>query len=237
MAAPVETSAGWLDTIRSIVSSSYDPYGMRAHSRTYNARIRAFDPETRPEGWSGYWSARYGRVFTRTLERYPPFDRSQREMLESVPRPMNEALEPAASSAEPADREGRRLPWVIERSTIHDLFGWPGLVIGVLLLSIAAVSVAAQVLGQPLRPLGKEQLPNPAEGTPISPLQGPNAADQTRPPNSAAQQTGPVDEKSPTPAQKSNPPEQKTVAPDAPARRGPNKILPGRLSPAKTPRS
>jgi hypothetical protein len=214
MTAPVETrgGAGWFETIRSIVTLSWDPLGIRERVRDYRARVRAFDPENRPEGWSGHWSARYGRIFSRTLERYPPFDRSEREMLDSVPRPMNEALDPVASSAEPTDREGRRLPWTPAGSMTYDLLGWPGIAIGAVLLSVVAFSMAVRVSNLPsLTPPAQQQLlpPSPADdkASSNSPLQRPNPADQTVPPNLPAQRINPADEKLPPnlPAQRTSP--------------------------------
>lgn len=214
MAAPVETrsGAGWFETVRSIVTLSWDPLGIRERASEYRARVRAFDPENRPEGWSGRWSARYGRIFSRTLERYPPFDRSEREMLDSVPRPMHEALDPVASGAEPTDREGRRLPWTPAESMTYDLLGWPGIAIGAVLLSVVAFWLAARVSNLPsLTPPAPEQQlpPNPADDKALSnsPLQRPNPADQTVPPNLPAQRINPADEKLPPnlPAQRTSP--------------------------------
>ena len=214
MAGPVQarSGGGWWDTIRSIVTLSWDPVGMRGPVQEFRARISAFDPKARPAGWSGHWSARYGRFFSRTLERYPPFDRSEREMLDSVPRPMNEALDPVASSAEPTDREGRRLPWTLAGSTTYDLLGWPGIAIGVVLLSAVAFSLAARVSNlPPLTPPAQQQQrpPNPADdkASSNSPVQRTNPADEKVPPNLPAQRTNPADDKVPLnlPAQRTSP--------------------------------
>jgi hypothetical protein len=216
MAGPVQarSGGGWWDTIRSIVTLSWDPVGMRGPVQEFRARISAFDPKARPAGWSGHWSARYGRVFTRALERYPPFHRSEREMLDSVPRPMNEALDPVASSAEPTDREGRRLPWTPARSMTWDLLGWLGIAIGAVLLSVVACSLAARVFGlPPLIPQRQEQNANPADDKPLSnsPVQRPNPADEKTPPDLPAQQVNPADGKVPPnlPAQRTNPATEK----------------------------
>jgi len=215
MAAPIEnpSSRSYWDTLRSILTFSFDPWGMRDRAREYNARVREFDPATRPQGWTGRWSARYGRIFTRTLGRYPPFERTEREMLESVPRPMNEALDPVVSSAELTDREGRRLPWALERSAAYDLLGWPGIMIGAALLAVVAFSLAARLLGlPPLTPpvqqqqqqqqqqqeqqrLTPEQLQQPQQQQPQPQF---NPADEKTPPNLPAQRFNPADNKAPS---------------------------------------
>jgi hypothetical protein len=194
MAAPIEntsTSSYW-GTLRSILTLSFDPWGIRDRAQEYTAKVRAFDPERRPEGWTGHWSARYGRIFTRTLERYPPFERTEREMLESVPRPMNETLDPAASSAELAGRDGHRLPWALLRSTSYDLLGWPGIVISTLLLAAVVFVLATRLPGLPplIPPVQQQQQQQPLQQQPQQQQPQPQ-------PQPQQQQFNPADNKAP----------------------------------------
>src|SRR5262249_14832227 len=64
----------------------------------------------RPTDWTGYWSA----------------------------RPLQEALDPVASRAEPTDRDGRPARWRLSRSPLFALLRPAGLEVGALALAVVA---------------------------------------------------------------------------------------------------
>ncbi len=103
----------------------------------------------RPKGWAGHWSAIYNETLRRTFERYPPYPFPIGELIANAPRPFEEALEPAASAAEPTDRSGARLPWRWWRSATYDLFGVTGLVVGILSAAAVAASMLVSALNLP----------------------------------------------------------------------------------------
>lgn len=130
----------------------------------------------RPPGWRGYWSERYGEMLGHTLNLAPPFPLSQSELVAAIPRPLQEALEPAASAAEPADRDGNPAPWRVGRSVLIDLFGPVGLVFGAFALAVVAFRLVSALYGLPSltadpekqrqqqqqqRPLEQKQAPAP----------------------------------------------------------------------------
>ena len=104
---------------------------------------------SRPPGWTGHWSVRYGEVLARTLKVYPPYWPRQQELLAAIPRPLQEALDPVASPAEPTDRDGNLLRWRLTRSAVLDFFGPLGLIVGALSLGIAALWIAIPLAGLP----------------------------------------------------------------------------------------
>lgn len=136
-------------------SASATPVGLLARVVRYwrgGAAIqpeRPFDPGQRPAGWIGHWSEHYGRVLSRALTQNPPFDRPVRVVLADAPRPLQEALDPVVSVAEPQDRDGRKLAWRWDRSLTADLLGPIGVVLGSLTLAAVLFSTAVDLLDLP----------------------------------------------------------------------------------------
>jgi hypothetical protein len=91
---------------------------------------------------------RYGTLLARALNLSPPIKESQSRLLSLIPRPLNEALDPAASTAELIDRDGNRVVR-LSHSVALDLFGPLGLLLGTLALVTAAVTIAVPRLGLP----------------------------------------------------------------------------------------
>jgi hypothetical protein len=104
---------------------------------------------SRPAGWRGHWSVRYGEVLARTLRIYPPDWPPQDELVAAIPRPLQEALDPVASLAEPTDRDGKLLRWRLPRSAAFDLFGPLGLIVGTLALAVVTLWLAIPLFGLP----------------------------------------------------------------------------------------
>jgi hypothetical protein len=134
-------------------------------NRTVNA---AFDFGERPTGWFGHWSARYGEVFARTIYLSPPFEQPQNELLAGMPHPFDEALDPVASVAEPADRDGKLPAWRLTRSPVFDLFGPVGLVIGGLAFALVCFNMAIPLLNLPplMAPRLEQEAPSRGQRAP-----------------------------------------------------------------------
>jgi hypothetical protein len=133
----------------------------RDKQKNREAELTRADALRRPPGWVGHWSTRYGNVLARALHRDPPFDQPQRKLLAAIPKPLHEALDPAASAGELIDRDGNLAAWRFSRSVVLDLFGPLGLVVGALALAALSLTAASPRLGLP--PL-KEQLQMPEPG-------------------------------------------------------------------------
>jgi hypothetical protein len=184
-----------LDDIKAAIARVFAPL-VKAWREAYEEREqkrrarlgRAAAYAKRPPGWSGHWSERYGRVLVRTLNLEPPFTQSQSEMLGAIPRPLQEALDAAASVAEPMDREGNLVAWRLARCTTLDFFGPAGLALAALALAIVAFTIVVPRLGFP--PLmAPAAAPQPPQAQP----QQPTATPQPRPPERRPQppQEGP----------------------------------------------
>jgi len=136
---------------------------------TRKTEIAARDFGKRPSGWLGHWSVQYGKVLAGTIRVYPPFSQIQGELLAGIPRPLHEALDPVASTAEPMDRDGKLLAWRLTRSATFDLLGPVGIVIGALALAIVAFSIAVPLLNlPPLTAPTQELQPPKASGQPAT---------------------------------------------------------------------
>lgn len=155
---------------RRIIQHFRDIIGNTRYGRS---RSPDFDPANRPSGLGGYWSAPYGRLLTYTLARLPPFEQPLTTMLEEVPRPLQEALDPVPSDGEPRDRNNVRLPWSWARSLTFDLFGPAGFVIGVVSAGFALALIFLPLLHlPPLAPEPKPTAPTvqgPEQRAPASP--------------------------------------------------------------------
>jgi hypothetical protein len=154
-----------------------------------------FDPGRRPAGWVGHWSTQYGRVLAYTLTEDPPFQQPVREVIASAPQPLREALDPVASAAEPADRDGRRLSWRWARSTTADLFGRFGVALGCVSAAIMIWTIVAPRLDLPPLFLSDHpaKIPVNRDST-TSNQQGPaqSAPQAPAPPQGAREQTAPA---------------------------------------------
>ena len=138
---------------------------------TRKTEIAARDFGKRPSGWLGHWSVQYGKVLAGTIRVYPPFSQIQGELLAGIPRPLHEALDPVASTAEPMDRDGKLLAWRLTRSATFDLLGPVGIVIGALALAIVAFSIAVPLLNLPPLTAPTQELQPPKAPTPPATLE------------------------------------------------------------------
>ncbi|MHB8271168.1 hypothetical protein [Bradyrhizobium sp.] len=199
-----------------------------------------FDPRPRPPGWAGHWSEAYGRVLAYTFPEDPPFSRPAHEVISSAPRPLQEAIEPLAGSAELVDRNGRTLPWQWSRSLTADLLGPIGVALAV--LSLATVLAGAAISLLKLPPLMDDAAAPPAAKTsrpetgqtadPSLPEQRPTEQSKTPADNVPAQSNEPGKSDalgSQTPVQ--------TAPPRSPAGRtaDPSLLDPRPTEPSKTP--
>ena len=156
----------------------------------------------RPPGWLGWWSKRYARVIARSLGSPLPYGATALadQLAATPPLPFAEALDPLASDAEPRDRDGRLLPWHLERSATFDLFGYWGVMFGALTVGLVILTFAiSHTVGQAPTPKGTDA-PRARDANP-----------EVDVPQQQQQQQQP-----PNPARVTTPPDSKSVLPIAP---------------------
>jgi hypothetical protein len=150
----------------------------------------------------GWWSKRYARVIARSLGSPLPYGATAlaNQLAAAPPLPFAEALDPVASDAEPRDRDGRVLPWHLERSAAFDLFGYWGLMFGALTVGLVILNFAiSHSVGQAPAQKGTDA-PRARESNPKIDV-----------PQQQQQQ-----QQAPNPARVTTPPDSKSVLPTAP---------------------
>ena len=193
----------------------------------------------RPPGWLGWWSKRYARVIARSLGSPLPYGATAlaNQLAAAAPLPFAEALDPMASDAEPRDRDGRLLPWHLERSATFDLFGYWGVMFGALTVGLVILNFAiSHSVGQAPTPKGTDA-PRARESNPkIDAPQGPNPQQQQQIPNPARVTTPPDSNLGLSTAPPSG--DQPNLKSETPNAAAPNqRKLPLNVAPGKGPRA
>jgi hypothetical protein len=165
---PTGSGSGAAAAVRSFLSSAASALVRPFDGSRFKPEVRS-DPSRRPAGWAGHWSTEYGAVLARTLATDPPFERPTRDVLASAPQPLRETLDPAASTAESTDRDGRRLPWRWVRSATHDLLGPYGVVLGGLTVAIVLSALILTRLDLPPLLLSRDGPQSPVQQNSTNP--------------------------------------------------------------------